>query len=252
MANRYLSVSVFRSNEDYESIFKSEPCILESWGFGTLEYDGEWDELLKKKPWGCIVGCKDGSLYLFHPDLRQSKRKMATVMRRFSVDRSPTNVPYRRQHLPLSRSRNASPSGSQTNLMASTSKSRAVSGLNKEQVEAPKNYVDFEEEQERMRGLVADKSFKDAKDRSPRASPTPLPVRRADDSITLASLDSLAPSPLASPPLSPTSVSHNVQLSKQLYMKARIILRSLGYGHSVVSIDMIGNNELFLLLQESG
>ncbi|KAH8114792.1 WD40 repeat-like protein [Phellopilus nigrolimitatus] len=252
MTNMHLAFSL-QATEDRKCTINSEPCAMETWGFEDPEYEADIDdsELPKKHLWGAVVGCSDGSLYLFRPDLSKSaKRKPPVSKRRFSAS---SDLPYRRApHLSFSRSRNASPSASKTNL--TVYKSRAVSGLSKERVEAPKNFVDFEDEQEKMKGMIAERGVRDMKDSSPRSSLSPpfdLSVHRMDDAITLASVESS--SPLISPPLSPTlSPQSSVSHRKHLFMRARILPQDFGYGHSIVTIRILEEGELFLALQESG
>ncbi|EJC98476.1 WD40 repeat-like protein [Fomitiporia mediterranea MF3/22] len=246
----------FQAKEHRNCTIHSEPTRIVSWGFEDLEHDGEIDELSRKPSWGAVVGCSDGSIYVFSPNLsKRTRRKSTIAKRRFSGGCEPPHLPYRRQqHLSLSRSRNASPSGSRTNLTAQSSKSRAVSGLSKEQVEAPKNYVDFDDEQEKMKGMIAERKVKDVKDRSPRASYMlghDLPARRFDDTLSIASVETS--STMLSPPLSPILGPTNTgSYRKLLQLRVRILPRDFGSEHSVVSLSVLEDSEMFLSLQESG
>lgn len=258
MASLNIALS-FQAKEHRTNAINSDPVVFTSWGFEDLVHDSDVDELSKKPPWGAIVGCVDGSIYIFRPDLSEpARRKPATTERRFSGS-DVTHLPYLRPpHLSLSRSRNASPATSRTNLtISSSTKSRAVSGLSKEQVEAPKNFVDFEDEQQRMKGMISDRAVKNMKDRSPRSSAGlghDLPSRRFDDANSIASMESS--STMLSPPLSPTLMPAGAGgYRKHLLMRARIIPRDFGPfkpEHSMVSLNVLEEGELLLSLQRSG
>ena len=146
----------------------------------------------------------------------------------------------------------------------SATKSRAVSGLTRTEVEAPKNYVDFEDEQEKMKGMIADRpgglNVRDAaaaRDRRPSVtSHVEMPVLRFDPEAKLGystpSTSSLRSAPL-SPPLSPGLEAHRIVHSrKTLKLHTRITPRDCGYGHGVVAMEVLEGGELLLVLQESG
>ncbi|KAI5123100.1 hypothetical protein M0805_001456 [Coniferiporia weirii] len=255
MANVTLALS-FQPPDARNWGINAEPSVLSSWGFGDLEVETEVDDLTNRALWGAVVGCMDGSLYIFRPDLSKPTKKKSTGKRRFSADGNPNHLPYRRApHLSLPRSSNASPSASKTSLHAiSSSKSRAISGLSKEQVEAPKNFVDFEDEQEKMKGMIADRGVRDVKDRSPRAQLSPTydtSMRRMDDTRSLASVESS--SSMLSPPLSPNlGPQRAIYTRKNLLLRSRIIPGDFGFGHAVVALRVLEEGELVLSLQESG
>lgn len=259
MANKELRLAIsFRSTDDKPKRICSEPTFIKSWGPDEVENDIDVDELSKRPPWGVAAGCANGSIYLFHPDLsKTTKRQKSLKLRRLSGE----GPPYRRaahNHLSLSRSRNASPAGSRTNLAMTSTKSRAVSGLTRTEVEAPKNYVDFEEEQEKMKSMIADRSSREPKDRSPRSSivsPVEVPSLRFDDAKSISSIPSSSSllSPPLSPPLSPALDAQRVTHSrKHLRLHARITPRDFGHGHAIVCLDILEEGELLLALQESG
>lgn len=257
----------FQAHETQADGFTSQPTAFASWGFDELNCDAQEAEPAMELAWGALVGCEDGTLYIFHPDL--SRPKYARRKSEPQVpNRRPSNpnvldisqLPYRRpHHLSLSRSRDASPLGSKSNLaVAGAQKSRAVSGLSKEQVEAPKNFVDFEDEQERMKEMISDRAVKDAKDRSPRASVAPYdsPRRRPiDDTLSLASIETSLSryTPPASPPLSPPLESTtSVSYQKSLALRIQIVPRQFGMGHEIIDIIVLAKEGLFLVLQKSG
>ena len=249
----------FQARECRVSRITSTPTTFATWGLEDPEVDIDADELSGKPLWGAVVGCTDGSIFVFRPDLSKVIRRKQTLptKRRFSGGSEATHttsrMPY---HFSLSRSRNASPMGSRTNLAVPSSKSRAVSGLSKEQVEAPKNYVDFEDEQERMKGMIADRAAKEKRDRSPRTSLAPPPLfesaaRRLDDARSIASIETS--STLLSPPISPTlGPSYVGHCRKRLYLRTRVFPRDFGPEHAAVSLIVLDEGDLFVSLHKSG
>ncbi|KAL5501846.1 hypothetical protein ACEPAH_9107 [Sanghuangporus vaninii] len=256
MADLNLALS-FQTKEHRVSRVTSDPTTFASWGLEDLETDVDIDESSRKPLWGALVGCLDGSIFVFRPDFSKvARRKQTLPKRRFSGSSETAHMPSRvPHHLALTRSRNASPTGSRTNLAVTSSKSRAVSGLSKEQVEAPKNYVDFDDEQERMKGMISERAVKEKRDRSPRTSLAPPPyyesaARRLDDTRSIASIESS--STLLSPPTSPTLGPSNIGFhQKRLSLRMRVIPRDFGPEHSIVSLSIL-EDELFVSLQKSG
>lgn len=288
-ASLVIPISFKNSRASSSSWFStdSETTALVSWGY--TDSDTEIEELkstvMKKPLWGTVAGFSNGSLVIFHPDhSRSSKQKAARPgYERALPSGDSGHLPNRRPaHLALPHSRTTSPSASKTSLTAiSSSKSRAVSGLSKEQAEAPKSYVDFEEEQERMKEMLGDRAVRDRTmvdglkpqldqgvvfEKSPRSSrvfkvqpPQEPSSRRPDDARSVASVDSstsMTPMSILSPPLSPTlgpSKSYMcVDDQKPLLPKVRILPRDFGFGHGVADIKILDEGELFLVLQESG
>lgn len=257
----------FQAHDTQAAGFTSEPSVFTSWGLEELQHDVRDTNFLKELSWGAVVGCEDGSLYVFHPELSRPKNVRRRSEPRVSTQRNSNSnmlelpqLPYRRpHHLSFSRSRDVSPIGARTTLTVTSHKSRAVSGLSREQVEAPKNFVDFEDEQERMKDMISDRSVKDVKERSPRASVAPMesPRRRAlDDALSLASIDtsSSKQTPPISPPLSPpleltTSTTSSL---KSLALRVHIVPRHFGVDHGIVDIKVLKKERIFVALQKSG
>lgn len=105
---------------------------------------------------GIAIGCEDGSLFLFRrpvdhhfpSDGPQESRDPTPILSRPSS-------PLRQGHSGRSHSRPRTPSSltgfSPLNI---ASRSRIVSGINTDQVQAPKNYVDYDEEPEKLKELL--------------------------------------------------------------------------------------------------
>lgn len=113
---------------------------------------------------GAVVGCEDGSLYLFHA-LRSSVRapSVEALSRKreasnpASTASSTSHTPrHPRRHLRSSSPRSHSPASVKSPSFSPfhVTKSTVVSSVSAEQVEAPKNYVDFEDEQEKLKGMI--------------------------------------------------------------------------------------------------
>ncbi|KAI0076735.1 WD40 repeat-like protein [Panus rudis PR-1116 ss-1] len=112
---------------------------------------------------GIAVGCQDGSFYVFTHlgTIADSERRSILSLEH--------NEQHERRYMPLRypsrldatapRSPSPSPGRSGFNPMQ-PSKSRVVSGISTEQAEAPKNYVDFDEEPERLKGMLKGKPVK--------------------------------------------------------------------------------------------
>ena len=254
-----LNVVLFpQTRENRLCYLTSQPTHIEVWGFNDLEPENEIDEAIRPRQ-GVVVSCIDGSLYIFRSSLAKVTKSPSSSEKRLlssGGDHLHPTLPYRRPHLSFSKSRNSSPAGSRTNLAVSSTKSRAVSGLTKEQVEAPKNFVDFEDEQERMKGMIAERSVKEVKDRSRRSSLTPPPVspHRPDDARSLASVES--GSSILSPPLSPTlgpvNETSDSTCRDLVSLRIRIIPNELDSEISVVSLKLLHKGKLFLTLHSSG
>ncbi|KAI0265617.1 hypothetical protein BC834DRAFT_824867 [Gloeopeniophorella convolvens] len=98
---------------------------------------------------GVALGCEDGTLYLLHQNHRDSPLPV-TIEKPLSSG-SPSPPPARRAG--RSRSRPRTPTSSLSPLSLS-SRARAVSGISDEPVQAPKNYVDFDEEPEKLKEML--------------------------------------------------------------------------------------------------
>ena len=228
------------------------PSCLETWGRPQPESSA--------RSLGLALGCEDGTFYLFRPSAQRSH----TVERRSSIESSASRPPRpsnssRYGGLGLSNSRAGSPSSARSVMSPfQVSRTRAVSSVTTEQAEAPKNYVDFDEEAERMKGMLKGKSVKEKapellspdverkssveKDtRSPRVqalSPTPS---------TKSTPLQCVPSPSATPPLldlsdGPSSVSLTCHVFPPKY----------GYLHAIRAFKPYDSGRYLICLQEAG
>ncbi|KIJ54513.1 hypothetical protein M422DRAFT_220784 [Sphaerobolus stellatus SS14] len=136
---------------------------LVSWGLGGWT-DGHAGET---RP-GVAMGCEDGSVYIFSIEDKKKEQNYSEVVSRTptnpSLDpsrhtsRAPSPRPAspsssRRSSLALPRS-TPSASSHLSHFRAHPARSKVTSAVSKASAEAPKNYVDFDEEKEKLEGLV--------------------------------------------------------------------------------------------------
>lgn len=146
------------------SFVSGKPCALATWGF-TPQLEDIPPPLPDQQMAplrGASIGCEDGSVYILHPKLGAKTDLISPAQLTFELAdtllHTRPSSPSVISHL----GRNPSAFSSQSSLKSVTSpfhlsKSRIVSGVTTEAVEAPKNYVDFEEEQEKLKGLLGRK-----------------------------------------------------------------------------------------------
>lgn len=155
----------FNTTKAIESSFVSgKPCALATWGFTPhLEDIPSPPPDHPRAPLrGAFIGFEDGSVYIFHPKLRTKADLISPAQ--FNFDLADTllhtrvSTPSGISHL----GRNLSASSSQSSFKSTAnpfhlSRSRIVSGVTTDAVEAPKNHVDFDEEQEKLRDMLKHK-----------------------------------------------------------------------------------------------
>ncbi|KAF9453126.1 WD40 repeat-like protein [Macrolepiota fuliginosa MF-IS2] len=217
----------------------------------------EEDEGLSK---GLVVGCEDGSLYIFDqqcpsilvdtvdlppPGVVQSPRSKSTMQNPFQYSRS------------------TSPSAAPMPFLVSP-RPRVVSGVSKELVEAPKNYVDFDDEPDKLKDMLKGKnpsnkavsdtaSERTASVKSPSSPLTPIipsaPTKRKELSTPPNS------SRPFSAPVSPrdrTSLDFDLVIPEDLELRYHIIPRTNGAGNAVESVSVLVDSLICVVLQESG
>ena len=158
---------------------------------------------------GVALGCEDGTLYF----LRQNRNRTSApinIERPPLSSRSPSPTPV---HL-SSRSRSG-PRTPTTSLspFSLASRARVVSGITDEQAQAPKNYVDFDEEPEKLKEMLKGRR-KDSTSKDGRPS---LSFDRTAATEKLQVLSKTLPSPSGSvrrgEPKSLLSATHSPALS---------------------------------------
>ncbi|CAK5284382.1 unnamed protein product [Mycena citricolor] len=205
-----------------------------------------------------ILGCDDGTVYAF----RNSPAYATDPITHPNTD--PPTLPTRLSPAATQSSRSASPTTSGRVPFNVSSRSRIVSGITPAQVEAPKNYVDYDDEPEKLKGILKGRTYKD-KDKERRSPPlssdsssvpaSPRHQSKRSDPLAPRSLLSATNSPSQSPrslsrPTSPTvpSVFHeHVHDWELLYHIVPSTPPS-----PVVSILLLEDETLFAVLHRSG
>lgn len=131
-------------------------------------------------PSGVALCCTDGTLFLFRSLQGPGRIEVTAPPPSYSVEQSRSPSPMRYSGLGISRARSSSPA-SPSFAFFQPSKSRIVSGVSTEQVEAPKTSVDYDEEPEKLKDLLKGKG---RKDRTSVESRSPVDNSNAVDSAS--------------------------------------------------------------------
>jgi hypothetical protein len=256
------------------SCSEAQATVLVSWGLSGTEV---------AESRGAVLGCKDGTLFVFQPSSEARiapqnsghSRPISLIDADVTSGLSTPSLRARRHSRSgYAGSRSVSPSlGLHQATLNMTARSHAVSGLSKEQVEAPKNYVDFEDEPEKLKEMLKGKSVKDKtvadnlvpnfdkglvieKSSPPHLLLPPGPVsRRKDDARSLLSATNSPPftpgsiSTPSSPILAPLVSSNSCTNQNLLSLRCHIIPRRPG---AVSAVQLLDNNRLFAVLQDNG
>jgi hypothetical protein len=168
----------------------AEPFILISWGLsGQSRKQNEVDDVDNgSQTKGVVMGCNDSSFYIFHgtpsPAMPIISRDQASELNEESPTSQPTSPPHS-PLLPRQLSRLVSP------LLLSTfqfaPRSRVVSGLSTECVETPKNFVDFDDEADKLNDLSKGRTARDKSTASllPPSSDKPQPIVSSISAVEL-------------------------------------------------------------------
>jgi len=212
---------------------------------------------------GVALGCEDGTLFLLRQD-RHGNSAPISIGNPLS-SRSPSRKSAR--HSSRSHSRPRTPSSSLTPFSL-TSRARVVSAISDEQAQAPKNYVDFDEESEKLRELLKG-GVKDSSstDRPRRSFDRSIPIERQHvQSKGLTSPSGPAPrgegklfSGTYSPTPSNTSLpsSHSTppspfRPSYQLSLEFHVFPPRSGPGNAVVGLHALINCRHLICLRSQG
>ena len=257
------------------SCSEAQATVLVSWGLSVAEV---------AESRGAVIGCKDGTLYVFQPSPgvpntpQKSGHSRPTSLMETDIASGPSTPSLRPRHHSRSAyvaSRSVSPPSMAFHqpTFNMTSRSHVVSGLSKEQVEAPKNYVDFEDEPEKLKEMLKGKGLRDkavADNPVPsfdkglaikKSSPPPLllppasAAKRKDDARSLLSATNSPPftprsiSTPSSPILMPLTSSASSTNQYLLSLRCHIIPRRPG---AVSVVQLLDNNRLLVVLQDNG
>ncbi|KAG6827295.1 hypothetical protein H0H92_012460 [Tricholoma furcatifolium] len=217
-----------------ESFSRSHVSLLKSWSEASGS-EGDVDG-------GCAIGTDDGSLFLFH------RIRQVSLL-------PPQSLPETRSHTRSSTPTSPLPFNIHR-------RSRVVSGITAEQVEAPKNYVDFDEEPDRLKDILQGRQPKEFRDkpptpveisRPPTRSPTPSLVGVPSSkriAIPKSLLSTTTSAPSSSHPPSPLEPVHESRDTLELWCHATF--PHSGVGGAVASVQVIDGTRLMLVLQASG
>lgn len=260
-----------------QSCSRVRATSLVSWGLSQPDFDGNLDLSAR----GAAVGGDDGSIYVFRPSAPTSRNSPASASNSVShesshLNRSSSQAKGHRNH---STSRSASPSSSvfHQSPFNVTSRSRIVSGISKEQVEAPKNYVDFEDEPDKLKDMLKgkgprksisdgtalslDKGFMEkTASLSPTSSSAMLPgsytpKRRDDTKSLLSALNSPLVSPKPSSiPGSPSIPAFSLEGidAQSLSLYLHIVPHRSGLGRAATQMCLLDSDRVLVALQETG
>ncbi|KAG5725162.1 WD repeat-containing protein 7 [Termitomyces sp. T112] len=220
-----------------QSCSRARPSVIRSWGHvSTFKHP---DSEPGASEGGCAMGTQDGTVFLFNQICRTQPLP------------SRPSLPSLESRSP-SRSRSSTPTSPHPFHLSQ--RAGVVSGITTEQVEAPKNYVDFEEEPEKLKDilqgrqpkeLVKPPALKDSK--APSAS---KPKRNAMPKSLLSATNSAAFTASSSHPPPPLNMGpENLNV---LDLWCHVILPQTESGHGVTSVRPIEDNQFIVVLQEAG
>ncbi|KAG7444190.1 uncharacterized protein BT62DRAFT_988008 [Guyanagaster necrorhizus] len=237
----------------------SKATAITSWGlsdscFGSERY--------------AVVGCQDGTSFVFRPSLIPST-PVVSKPHDSSLSSRPSS-PLRVSPDSRATSRSTSPTSNTSTFPPFTvaPRSRIVSGITTEQVEAPKNYVDFEDEPDKLKDMLKGRRSKDRRNSS-ELRDTTSNQRHAPPTLSPEVVFSPAKqrkerprsllSATTSPPFTPKSISTPASPRRQpliehgsrLDFSHCIIPPHFGQSHAVASIRPL-NDARYVVLRENG
>ncbi|KAF5384322.1 hypothetical protein D9615_003314 [Tricholomella constricta] len=253
-----------KSNELYTQLLdtscsRAQPSVLKSWGplsSSSLDVGGN------VRHGGVIIGTQDGTLYLLSqntPSFGETQLPESQVSR-------PTSPP-RLLHDSRTPSRSSTPSANSPPFNISQ-RSRVVSSVTTEQVEAPKNYVDFDDEPDKLKDMLKGRQPRESREKyaSPsepdkfhghERSPTPSLLgsssqKRKEVPRSLLSATHSPAFTATSPSYPPSPHDHTFDFPYDIGLWYHVIPPQSGPGHTVTSIRVIGDKQFLVVLQEAG
>ncbi|KAL0567058.1 hypothetical protein V5O48_014937, partial [Marasmius crinis-equi] len=208
---------------------------------------------------GIALGCQDGTVVIWKHATQGTVQRAPSPPSPLSLSSfsGRTSPPQALSRTSFATSRSASPSGSSAyaSPFHVNQRSRIVSGITTERVEAPKNYVDFDDEADKLKGMLKGQQPRDRGSSITSTSTERLsidgPTKQKEPARPL-----LSPTPLSplSPPhtpnvLSTTSTSH---VKGRLRPLSHVLLPAAGPRTSVISTQMVEGEDLLAVMQRSG
>ncbi|KAJ7162930.1 hypothetical protein C8R46DRAFT_1101904 [Mycena filopes] len=217
----------------------SQPSVLASWDAA--------DEHLGPN-FRAVLGCQDGTIYAFRRPRQQVK----------IAPQQPVEPPILSgrlsPHQASLSSRSTSPVATPRAPFNVVSRSRIVAGITAAQVEAPKNYVDFDDEADKLKDMLKGRSHKE-RSAPPSTDASPAPsvhhVKRSEAPKSLLSATnspSHTPRTISSPPSPATQATFSDE-AQDLALLYHIIPARTG---SISAMLLLEGNALLAAMQESG
>jgi WD repeat-containing protein 7 len=228
------------------------------------------------------MGCQDGSIYFFHPEYTSSLTTDVSTQEPTLTSPSQKSKPAAFSALSkLYRPPSPTPSSTGSSHLKSTSsskqasfqpsKSRVQAGVTKEQAEAPKNYVDYDEEPAKLKLMLKTRDTKDrgfldslmpslsSHSHRPRSADGANQKVRKESSFSQPSVTNTS-STSTSPPASPIGSNFTRQVSGStangqtdgLNLVAHTLSPRLGEGRAVKALQSLEGGNSIASLQECG
>jgi WD repeat-containing protein 7 len=253
---------------DQASDIANVSCLVPYWLRSSFASPSSAHQLSSSDaPEGVALGCEDGTLYL----LRQSRNRTSTPI---NIEQPPLSRPPSPTPVHLSsrsRSRPRTPIASLSPFSLASSRARVVSGISDEQAQAPKNYVDFDEEPEKLKELlkggIKDSTSTDrpylSLDRMAAVERQHIPskglaspsssVRRGEAKSLLSATQSPTPSVVSLPfPTSHSAVSSPSHPPYQLSLEFHAFSPRSSPANAVVGLHALVNGRYLICLQSQG
>jgi len=244
------------------SLARSSPVILEKWGDANVHRTHDNDE------GGIAIGCQDGTVYVL---TRSALSTSTTIDPQVPqcIDHTRPKQLTRLSKASCPNSQPVSPTIVSSALSPTfnvTAKPRVVSGITTEPVEAPKNYVDFEDEPDKLKDILKGKNPRErpsisdtSSERTPKSAASSIieaaPASRrkhAAPRSLLSAANSRAPTP---PPFSAPESPQESNLGPDpcaWSVRYHVIPAHSGSGYAVTAIQFLSDNRYFAVLHETG
>ena len=244
------------------SLARARPVVLEKWG--DMNPHREHDN----NDHGIVLGCQDGTLYVLNRS-HVSASTTSDLQAPQSIDSARLKHITRPSKFSYPTPQPASPtfpSSALTPTFNVTAKPRVVSGVTTEPVEAPKNYVDFEDEPDKLKDILKGKNPRErhtisetSSERAPRSSASSIieavPASKRKNAAPrslLSAANSRAPTPQPiSMPESPRECNVGVDLCAWT-VRYHVVPARSGFGYAVKAIQFLSDSRFFAVLHENG
>jgi len=246
------------------SLAGSKPVVLEQWGDinSHCAHDNNGS--------GIALGCQDGTLYVLNRSHVSTSTTIDLQAPLFidSAGLKHITRPSKFSHLTPQPASPTFVSSALTPTFNVTAKPRVVSGVTTEPVEAPKNYVDFEDEPDKLKDILKGKNPRErhsisdtSSERAPRSSASSIigavPASKRKNAaprslLSAANSRASTPQPISMPE-SPSPRECNVGANLCGWsVRYHVIPARSGFGYAVKAIQFLSDSRFFAVLHESG